>query len=116
VPGSRAITAWGFPTETGVNSSRVPFTSSASEGATSTGAHVHLDLETTAHPRSDLALVHGDRDLIGAAAAGKPPPSDARPVAGQLGGRPVGVPDDDLRPWALALSTSRTPSEPTPKW
>ena len=59
-------------------------------------AHVRLDLLALAHLRDDLA--RADRDAHGAcaASAGKPASRDSRPVARELGGRAVGVPDDDL--------------------
>ena len=60
-------------------------------------AHVHLDLEAAAHAGVDLALADGDRDLVGAGTAGEPASGDPRPVARELRGRAVRVPDDDLR-------------------
>ena len=74
----------------------VPLTSSSSVGATSTGP---MSISTSRPPRIarvHLTLADGDRDLAGARSPGKPAGGDPRPVARELGGRAVRVPDDDL--------------------
>ena len=74
----------------------MPATSSGSP--TTTGAEMLLDERAVEHPRLHLAVADRDDDLVGAGALGEPARGDARPVAGHLRLRAVGVPDRDLEP------------------
>jgi hypothetical protein len=61
------------------------------------GAHLGLDLLAVAHRRHDLARPDFDPDAIETVSPRQPAGGDPRPVSGQLRGRAVGIPDDDLR-------------------
>jgi hypothetical protein len=52
--------------------------------------------ELTTYPRAGHAITDANAHLVGAAALGEPPGCDPRSVPGQLGSRPVGIPDRDL--------------------
>jgi hypothetical protein len=80
------------------------------------GAHLGLDLLPVAHRRDDLTRSDDDPDAIETVPAREPAGGDSRPVPGQLRGRPVRVPDHDLRQSPFVDTTSTMPSEPTPKW
>ena len=94
--GSRRTTACGFPTETGVSSRRSPSTSSASGRLTSTGprstSHV-VAVDTRAGTTRSPSVDRGNATPL---RAGEPQRGDAGAVSGELGLRPVRVPDHDV--------------------
>src|SRR5262245_18433866 len=52
--------------------------------------------QLTMNPCARHAITDANAHLVGAAAFGEPAGGDPRPVSGQLGPRPVGIPDRDL--------------------
>ncbi len=114
--GSRRITACGFPTETGVNSSSEPSTASVSGAPTST---LPISVSTMSPPRMRATTSRGPTATTTSSAPLRRASQRAAmrvPLPESSAVEPSGFQITISARGPSTASTSRIPSEPTPTW